>query len=787
MTDTGLSYPISAPGYIDTPGRAGNYVHIDRTALIGTVNTVEWIVRFRMDTSAAQTLLGWGSNAARLVIGTDLKVTMFVNNAGGSPIGNVASAIFPNLFANIDLWLRAKLTVANAKLEYWYSFDKVDPQWSVLGEVFGTNAGTVVNVANSTPFNIGVSASAGPTPLDGRIHFVQENINDVPVLRFDANEDLRGITFDATSFAVSLPATTPVTQATVTRDASTPKLILVQPSLERPWWPQSDQDDPARWYRYPAFTVQRDILGGDTVRGSTSAAVEKTALRFPVEVAAPEVIQGKGILFTRVYDYETVQIQWGLPEKFTDNWYQAAIVRSAFGYPITVTDGQVVHRMTKSEVFPNGQPTGSITFADVYDMVGPPKGSHTGLPSGYWYYYSLFFQAGRRWYRSMVSSSLVPRNYGHSDHLFNALPPYYRWVDDQQNEQGGDLRRFLKVFGFDLDTTREYVESWQKLYWIDFAPMRLLRRLGPNFDLPYEAGIGDVRYRALLADMGYLYSIRGTQNCLEKVVEAVSKCECGVTGSSNLLLLPDDSDFFEGPGHWAGLHTGTSLSTQTPPVTALAPEKVVLHVNTVQQVPPPSSNNRTYGRGTASVWTDDSDALIDVVLTIGDGTAYPLDDANLPITDQPRHITPRESAIHVTPKGIYGFSVWLQHEQAAGLIDTWLMWFSGEGQPDDLISITKDGKIAPLDTNWKEWNVIGEAPTNAVFCVPAVHFSSRPAAVGAISRKVNLSGASFYLLGSPATVSRIAPDKYLTLGSELIGAPTTSPPFEGFVMGAPED
>jgi hypothetical protein len=108
------------------------------------------------------------------------------------------------------------------------------------------------------------------------------------------------------------------------------------------------------------------------------------------------------------------------------------------------------------------------------------------------------------------------------------------------------------VFGFELDQTREYVEQWQELYHIDYCPVPLLRRLGPNFGVQFESGVGDIRYRSLLSQIGHLYGIRGTRRCLERVCSAVSKYECDVTQTGNLMTLPDDSDFFEGVGNWDG-------------------------------------------------------------------------------------------------------------------------------------------------------------------------------------------------------------------------------------------
>ena len=112
----------------------------------------------------------------------------------------------------------------------------------------------------------------------------------------------------------------------------------------------------------------------------------------------------------------------------------------------------------------------------------------------------------------------------------------------------GYLQQFLSVFGFELDTCREFVESWQHVYDVDWSPIRLLRKLGQNFGLDYEQGVGDIRYRSLFSELGRFYEIRGTQTCLEGVIRRMSKYHTTVTAGSNLMLLPDDSDFYQGTG-----------------------------------------------------------------------------------------------------------------------------------------------------------------------------------------------------------------------------------------------
>ena len=154
---------------------------------------------------------------------------------------------------------------------------------------------------------------------------------------------------------------------------------------------------------------------------------------------------------------------------------------------MTVNDGQTVYRATKDSLFPIGytkdsshgsrssRPASSVTLARC-----PGASVQSALPNGRWYYYGLFFRSGLKWHRYMVTSTLLPRNRLHAEYLWNSLPPYYQYLDDQMRggTGDGDLRKFLNLIGFDLDLTREYVESLLDLYHTDFCPVPLLRRLG---------------------------------------------------------------------------------------------------------------------------------------------------------------------------------------------------------------------------------------------------------------------------------------------------------------------
>jgi len=515
----------------------------------------------------------------------------------------------------------------------------------------------------------------------------------------------------------------------------------------------------------------RPAAVGDVIRRQGAAWVNigpiaqsvSTALRYPRTDTGASSIAGTALMHVAPINYSTVQIEWGWPAAPNDDWLEVALVRSAFGRPSTVNDGATVYRRVHADFVVNSV------------VQDPPILLDEQLPAGRWYHYSLFFKVGPvEWVRGMVSSCLLPRNLQHAQHLWENVPPYYRWVDGQQSYREGRLRQFLNVFGFELDNEREFIESWQHVYDSDWSPIRLLRKLGPNFGVPYEAGLGDIRYRSLMADIGNLYKTRGTRPGLEHLVANMSKYQCTATAGSSLMLTPDDSDFFRGSGNWAGMHPQTNMGQ-----TFLAPDKVFLDKAPVGEVIPPK------GRGALKVWTLAADATTNLMITTGDGIRYPNNNAD-PTTM--KEILPGSYGIPAYPRRSYGMSFAIRVSTSPLNVEACLMYFGKGGTPFDLLATFKSPTVGISDTAWHDYTIKGTAPTGTAFVVPGIICSSRPAAGGSVSPSIYVAGVMVYAAGDEGEVLAVPPDRYLTMGDpgELIGAASPAQPaFKPFLIGAP--
>lgn len=579
----------------------------------------------------------------------------------------------------------------------------------------------------------------------------------------------------------------------------------------RSWWPDGYGDD-------PAFQVRRQIYGavtgGDYTRGSSVLTLPHTALRFPTEVTGTAEALDRAILHVRVKDHGverqpiregglqvgfrnipvgTIEITWGWPVSIQDVWTDVALVRSSFGRPSTVNDGQTILSATHSAFVQRDADGNPIIEpgATHPNMITPPIVEDRMLPPGYWYHYGLFFKVSPvEWIQGMVDSTLLPRDFHHDEILWNLIPPYYRWTDENSLVGAGFLRQFLNVFAFELDTAREYVESWQHVYDADWSPIRLLRKLGQNFGYEYEQGIGDIRYRSLFSEIGRFYAIRGTRACLEGVIERMSKYHCSVTGGSNLMLLPNDSDFYTATGNW-----GVVLdSTDAPGSGYLGKAAVTMVTAALSEMAPPSG----IGRRVMKITTPKANATADIGIACGN-SYVPTADVGVF-----KEVTPIEGGIPVEESMSYSFSVWINSAVIPTNVQLALLWFDDAGT----FLNASSGALTPVTpaTTWQEFDIgtLYSPPAGAVYACPYILFDTRTdsGAYTTSSPPLYLAGAMVYAVPAIGEAIGPPPNQFLTVsdpGEPLGGAlvfkgtlsgtatvlPTVHAPFDAYSVGTP--
>ena len=535
------------------------------------------------------------------------------------------------------------------------------------------------------------------------------------------------------------------------------------------WWPEGTND--------PAFQVQRQpygqILGGDYVRARSGGitTLPQTALRYATQIKGWDAIASKALLVVRPHDYATMEVAWGWPTS-VKNWLEVSLVRSGFGRPKTVNDGQTVFRATREAM--------EIDFSEDGENIRGPVVLDRPLPGGRWYYYTVFFRTTPLdWVVGMQMGSPLPKRYGHQDHLWNHIPPWYQYTDDNLREGDGFLRQMLNIYGYELDLTREYVEQWQQLYHTDFTPIRLLIPLGENFGLQYQSGLGDIRYRGLIANITPTYLKRGTVAGLEAVIEAASQYECEITFGDNIMLLPDDSEFVSGTGNWVAMHSALPPD-DLPAIPTNNFDQTTFRTSTT--VGPPAHG----GRGVMEVLpakpeAGTGEALPQFMFCCGCGyqeVPKPPGEVHTQEVIPPREVIPLYAGVAVRDPGtLYGFSIWIK-QPVQDSVTVGLLWFGPKGTASDYLSYNEAVPVTPSDDEWYQYTIQAAAPLadpeadpplpRATYMVPYVRIIDTN-----YDQSVYIAGALIY---EPAKDSPIAipfaPDRYMTLGDpgETLGS-----------------
>jgi hypothetical protein len=305
----------------------------------------------------------------------------------------------------------------------------------------------------------------------------------------------------------------------------------------------------------PSFQVRRRVIDGDFVRGpgegdETYPDGFQGVLRYGIPL--PEGLTDS-MLVSQPQGYDAIKIWWGVPPESLKNWTYMAVVRSGFGHPSTPADGEIILGLDGNRA----------------DDTVPGSYLDTDLPSGQWFYYSLMFRVGTRWYVVNTTENVVPIDYAHRDKLFDLLPPFYQDMDEETwaGTSNSMLKRFFATIGYDLDLTRTLTEGIDTLFDPDRASMKLLGALGEqNFGFKRNEAIGDIRYRGIIAASRDIQNLRGTSGGIQSYLAAATQYRTTVTPGKNLLLLGDDASFAAGTGNWCFTHYGLNRGLEDIPI-----------------------------------------------------------------------------------------------------------------------------------------------------------------------------------------------------------------------------
>lgn len=572
-----------------------------------------------------------------------------------------------------------------------------------------------------------------------------------------------------------------------------------------------------------ADTFTYDVIGENVattaVSGGIATSPAPAYLRYTANDVVLDNIAYSATFYAETWDYHTIRVIWGLDDVLEARVLKdvsvgrvprIAITRSAFGYPVTPLDGEKIFDRAYTEVVPSLSRTKVPAYFETQPVVEsedwqrPTSQAQSfydrNLRSGQWYYYSLFFYVGSydksgnplsdpKWILANSMDALTPVNHKHGEKLYGLLPPYYQSKDQEFTAGtglGGVIQRLLSTVGLEMDYTKTLADGLEHVYDIDYLHDDLLHALGEtNFGVAIEGGLGDIRYRSLLATVSRLYDERGSVNGLRKMTEAATKYRCKVLEGINLMNLTDDSEFASGTGAWGSfLPTYSSfVSGQTWQGSPGGTFNTAV-LSSESLLTTPSGESAGYSlvakRNAMKVDKASGSAANKLLITCG------LNVGSLPgrrHEAMATHFYPRLHGIRCNPGTVYTFSMYSTRiSGSAGSVSVGIMWFNDPEDnvfdiDNDFIDKSETTDVSDVNTEEMErYSVTSVAPLSLrgqahVYAVPYILFSnSAPRYVSACLFNAQLNSAESFA---------VVPDIYLTLGieNETLGS--------DYVLGTP--
>lgn len=514
--------------------------------------------------------------------------------------------------------------------------------------------------------------------------------------------------------------------------------------------------------------------------------------------------------YAEPWDYNTSRIVWGVDsvvnEKVLDDVQAGltplvAVTRSAFGPPVTPLDGEKIFERKYTDVFSY---SGNLQVPMVMEtqpaspdneFQRPVANSQSlydrNLTPGKWYYYTLFFYVKgsyetARWVQGGSTDTLLPNNYKHFETFYDLIPPYYRFKDKEftiGTGQAGVLERLIRIIGFEADYTRTLAEGTENIYNVDYVHDDLLHALGEtNMGVETEDGLGDIRYRSIMATINKLYDERGSTRGIQKLALASTKYGNKILEGVNMMNLTDDAEFVFNTGSWGSLvgteNTFVNSESWGSSATAWNP----VDIATVDYSSSPSIRKRALSTAYAAGTASDSAAAAaskGLLLTCGLGVGEVINRLHLV---ESINFYPQFHGIRCNSGNIYTFSFYAKRlgtdgGSTAANVTAGIMWFNLPANhefdiTDDFVSFDKQTTSTANGadtTSLLRYSVQSEAPISLrgegyVFAVPYIAFdNSYQRYVSACMFSPELNAASSFA---------VKPDTTLTLGvpNELLNS-----------------
>lgn len=362
-----------------------------------------------------------------------------------------------------------------------------------------------------------------------------------------------------------------------------------------------------------SFTLRKQTVGyGSFVRKADGL---DNSLRADNLTTTAITSQGQSTFSANLLNATTVRLEWALETVLVlestlvgasaFSPVELVIVSSSQGEPVTITDGQIIQRITS---------VNNINYVD----------DTANVASGRWIYYALFtrYSDGTDyWYERSASLYIqIPTQYESVDNMWRRVPEYYRSLDYEQPvlESGyTPLYSFLELFGNEVDRTRSLIDSIAISNDPQLAVTPALSQLA--YETGLEIGIDDLgttKARSLLNNIGSLRQRKGTIGSIVSYISGMTGCGASYekTVSSNIFHVNAQRiNFVSDPRFETTYNVSQTLS--------LTGGKVrYVYFNTVWGVVTTSSSAPTAGYSAITVSNVDDGIVVSVPANWGSAT-----------------------------------------------------------------------------------------------------------------------------------------------------------------------
>lgn len=222
-----------------------------------------------------------------------------------------------------------------------------------------------------------------------------------------------------------------------------------------------------------------------------------------------------------------VDLAWTLETALVENPSQTSpievhIVVNQYGEPLTVEDGVSVFSCNASN------------FVQTY------RHSSTLYKPGTWLYYGFYIKysdGATEWFeRASELRVQIPRYYQSLESLWQRIPEYYRALD--YSDGNGDLRRFLSLFGWELDKARTLIDSLVSINDPLTSPTPSLDAIAAQLGVPTNSvEIGTYRLRNVLSNIFNLRQRKGTADGIASFIAALTGCRSRFDATTNTFYI----------------------------------------------------------------------------------------------------------------------------------------------------------------------------------------------------------------------------------------------------------